>query len=88
MVVMVQLYCLFLLLSFLQFLGGHYYLVQKLYHSYPTHLLPSSLVQIVQIHLPQRYDNHNREPEFPSSTPPEVQTQMKNTLNLHETPHP
>ena len=37
---------------------------------------------------PQGYDNHNRESEFPYGTPPEVQTQMKNTSNLHETPHP
>ena len=57
-------------------------------HSYPTHSLPGSLVQIVQIHLLQRYDNHNRESEFTYGTPPEVQTQMKNTLNLHEIPHP
>ena len=57
-------------------------------HSYPTHPLPGSLVQIVQIYLPQTYDNHNRESEFPYGTPPEVQTQMKNTSNLHETPHP
>ncbi|KAJ9703242.1 hypothetical protein PVL29_004862 [Vitis rotundifolia] len=52
MVVMVQLYCLFFLLSLLQFLGRHYYLVPKLYHSYPTHPLPGSLVQIVHIHPP------------------------------------
>ncbi|XP_052176936.1 uncharacterized protein LOC127791157 isoform X3 [Diospyros lotus] len=43
--------------------------------------------KIVQIHLPQICDNHNREFEVPDGTPPKVHTQRKNTLFLHE-PHP
>ena len=47
--------------------------------------LPGS---IVQIHPSWRCDNHNQEYEFLDGTPHEVQSQMKNTSNLHGTPRP
>lgn len=71
----------------IQFLGVNHHFNPKLYHFDPCCPHPGHKSQ--GIHLPLMCKNHQSlESEFPYGTPPDVQTNKKNTSRLRGNQHP